>query len=109
MKSVKDAFLVVDVQYDFMPGGTLAVAHGDEVEPVINRLASAFSHVVLTQDWHPRSHISFAAIHAGRKPFEMMTLPYGEQVLWPTHLDRTQKVGRLMAMLERSKLDNRRD
>jgi nicotinamidase/pyrazinamidase len=85
MKPVEDVLLVVDVQYDFMPGGALAVAHGDDVVPVINRLAPAFSHVVLTQDWHPRSHVSFAANHEGRRPFEMMTLPYGEQVLWPTH------------------------
>ncbi|SAK94380.1 nicotinamidase [Caballeronia fortuita] len=85
MKSVEDVLLAVDVQYDFMPGGALAVARGDEVVPVINRLARAFSHVVLTQDWHPRSHVSFAANHAGRKPFETMTLPYGEQVLWPVH------------------------
>ncbi|BAN23136.1 bifunctional nicotinamidase/pyrazinamidase [Caballeronia insecticola] len=85
IKPVEDVLLVVDVQYDFMPGGALAVARGDEVVPVINRLARAFSHVVLTQDWHPRSHVSFAANHAGRAPFETMTLPYGEQVLWPVH------------------------
>lgn len=85
MKPVEDVLLVVDVQYDFMPGGALAVARGDEVVPIVNRLARAFSHVVLTQDWHPRSHVSFAANHAGRKPFETMTLPYGEQVLWPVH------------------------
>ncbi len=85
MKNVSEVLLVVDVQNDFMPGGALAVAHGDEVVPVINRLARGFSHVVLTQDWHPASHISFAANHAGRQPFEMLTLPYGEQVLWPTH------------------------
>jgi nicotinamidase/pyrazinamidase len=85
MKNVNEVLLVVDVQNDFMPGGALAVTHGDEVVPVINRLARGFSHVVLTQDWHPASHISFAASHAGRQPFEMLTLPYGEQVLWPTH------------------------
>ncbi|GGD51431.1 bifunctional nicotinamidase/pyrazinamidase [Caballeronia grimmiae] len=85
MKSVEDVLLVVDVQYDFMPGGALAVARGDEVVPVVNRLARAFSHVVLTQDWHPASHVSFAANHAGRAPFETIALPYGEQVLWPTH------------------------
>jgi nicotinamidase/pyrazinamidase len=85
MKPVEDVLLLVDVQYDFMPGGALAVAHGDEVVPVINRLATAFSHVVLTQDWHPASHVSFAANHAGRAPFETIALPYGEQVLWPTH------------------------
>jgi nicotinamidase/pyrazinamidase len=85
MKPLEDILLVVDVQNDFMPGGALAVAHGDQVVPVINRLAQAFSHVVLTQDWHPRSHVSFAANHANRQPFETMTLSYGEQVLWPTH------------------------
>jgi nicotinamidase/pyrazinamidase len=85
MKNVNEVLLVVDVQNDFMPGGALAVAHGDEVVPVINCLARGFSHVVLTQDWHPASHISFAANHAGRQPFEMLALPYGEQVLWPTH------------------------
>ncbi len=85
MKSADDVLLVVDLQNDFMPGGALAVAHGDEVVPVANRLARAFSHVVLTQDWHPRSHVSFAANHAGRQPFEFITLPYGEQVLWPVH------------------------
>ena len=85
MKDAEDVLLVIDVQNDFMPDGALAVAHGDEVVPVINRLARGFSHVVLTQDWHPASHVSFAANHAGRTPFEMLTLPYGEQVLWPTH------------------------
>ncbi len=68
-----------------MPGGALAVAKGDEVVPVINRLAGGFDNVVLTQDWHPRDHISFATDHAGRKPFETTDLPYGEQVLWPPH------------------------
>lgn len=85
MKAANEVLLVVDVQNDFMPGGGLAVARGDEIVPLVNRLARGFSHVVLTQDWHPASHISFAANHAGRQPFEMMTLPYGEQVLWPTH------------------------
>ncbi|MDR5779395.1 bifunctional nicotinamidase/pyrazinamidase [Caballeronia sp. LZ065] len=85
MKPVEDVLIVVDVQPDFMPGGALAVARGDEVVPVINCIARGFSHVVLTQDWHPRSHVSFAANHAGRQPFETMTLPYGEQVLWPVH------------------------
>ncbi|CAG9173139.1 Nicotinamidase [Cupriavidus laharis] len=80
-----DCLLVVDVQNDFMPGGALAVPHGDEVVPVINRLAPAFSHVVLTQDWHPADHVSFAANHAGAEPFQMLALPYGQQVLWPVH------------------------
>ncbi|SAL67020.1 pyrazinamidase/nicotinamidase [Caballeronia udeis] len=85
MKGADEVLLVIDVQNDFMPRGALPVAHGDEVVPVINRLASAFSHVVLTQDWHPAKHISFADNHAGRAPFDMTTLSYGEQVLWPAH------------------------
>ncbi len=85
MRSADDVLLLIDLQYDFMPGGALAVAQGDEVVPVANRLARGFTHVVLTQDWHPAQHVSFAANHAGRAPFEMTTLPYGEQVLWPTH------------------------
>jgi len=77
--------IVVDVQNDFMPGGALAVPRGDEVVPVINRVAERFAWIVATQDWHPRGHASFASSHAGRKPFETMPLAYGEQVLWPDH------------------------
>jgi nicotinamidase/pyrazinamidase len=77
--------IVVDVQNDFMPGGALAVARGDEVVPVINRLAARFENVVLTQDWHPRGHASFASSHPGTKPFEVIQLHYGKQVLWPDH------------------------
>jgi len=77
--------IVVDVQNDFMPGGALAVPRGDEVVPVINRLAARFENVVLTQDWHPRGHASFASSHPGRKPFETIELAYGTQVLWPDH------------------------
>ncbi|AHI65307.1 bifunctional nicotinamidase/pyrazinamidase [Burkholderia thailandensis] len=85
MQRTDDVLLVIDVQNDFMPGGALAVAHGDEIVPVINRLAARFDHVVLTQDWHPRDHVSFAANHPGRAPFSTVELPYGEQVLWPVH------------------------
>lgn len=85
MMRTDDVLLVIDVQNDFMPGGALAVADGDAVVPVINRLARRFDQVVVTQDWHPRAHVSFAANHAGREPFSMLTLPYGEQVLWPVH------------------------
>ncbi|HWM44319.1 MAG TPA: bifunctional nicotinamidase/pyrazinamidase [Burkholderiales bacterium] len=77
--------IVVDVQNDFCPGGALAVPKGDEVVPVINRLAARFDNVVLTQDWHPRDHASFASSHPGKKPFETIELPYGKQVLWPNH------------------------
>jgi nicotinamidase/pyrazinamidase len=77
--------IVVDVQNDFCPGGALAVPRGDEVVPLINRLAARFDNVVFTQDWHPRGHASFASSHPGRKPFETIELAYGKQVLWPDH------------------------
>jgi nicotinamidase/pyrazinamidase len=77
--------LVIDVQNDFCPGGRLAVAEGDEVVPVVNRLAERFEHVVLTQDWHPRGHSSFATSHPGRAPFESVDMSYGPQTLWPDH------------------------
>lgn len=80
-----DVLIVVDVQYDFLPGGALAVPDGDAVIEPINRLAKVFRHVVLTQDWHPEGHASFASSHAGKKPFETTELPYGTQVLWPNH------------------------
>lgn len=81
----RDALLVVDIQNDFCPGGGLAVPRGDEVVPVINRLAPRFEHVVLTQDWHPRGHQSFASAHPGRKPYDTITVAYGSQILWPDH------------------------
>jgi nicotinamidase/pyrazinamidase len=81
----KDVLLVIDVQNDFCPGGALAVPHGDEVVPVVNRLAGRFANVVLTQDWHPAGHESFASSHPGHKPFELTTASYGPQVLWPDH------------------------
>ncbi len=77
--------LVIDVQNDFLPGGALAVPRGDEVIAPINRLATRFANVILTQDWHPANHVSFASHHAGRKPYETIELPYGRQVLWPDH------------------------
>jgi nicotinamidase/pyrazinamidase len=80
-----DALIVVDMQYDFMPGGALPVAEGDAIVPLVNRLASRFATVVLTQDWHPPGHASFASSHPGAKPFETIRLAYGEQVLWPDH------------------------
>src|SRR5262245_13514232 len=80
-----DVLLVVDVQNDFCPGGTLAVPRGDEVVPPINRLGERFQHVVLTQDWHPSGHRSFASANPGRQPFETVAFAYGPQVLWPDH------------------------
>ena len=80
-----DALLVVDVQNDFCPGGALAVPGGGEVVPVVNRLAERFRHVLLTQDWHPPGHGSFASAHPGKTPFETAELFYGTQVLWPDH------------------------
>jgi nicotinamidase/pyrazinamidase len=80
-----DVLLVVDVQNDFCPGGRLAVPRGDEVVPIVNRLGKNFAHVVLTQDWHPPSHRSFASSHPGKQPFDTITLGYGPQILWPDH------------------------
>jgi len=79
------ALIVVDVQNCFTLGGSLAVERGDEIIPLINRIAKAFQNVVLTQDWHTPKHISFASSHAGKKPFDVIDLPYGKQVLWPDH------------------------
>ncbi|MDB5588739.1 MAG: nicotinamidase [Devosia sp.] len=80
-----DVLIVVDVQYDFLPGGSLAVAGGDEIVPLINTLAKRFINVIFTQDWHPADHISFASQHPGKNPFDLIDLPYGPQVLWPDH------------------------
>jgi nicotinamidase/pyrazinamidase len=81
----RDILLVIDVQNDFLPGGALAVPRGDEVVPLINRLARRFAHVAFTQDWHTPGHASFASTHPGRKPFETIEVAYGTQVLWPDH------------------------
>jgi len=80
-----DLLLVVDVQNDFCAGGALAVPGGDEVVAKVNRLATAFAHVLLTQDWHPPGHSSFASQHPGHRPFDTIQLPYGAQTLWPDH------------------------
>lgn len=81
----QDVLLVVDIQNDFCPGGALSVPRGDEVVAPINRLGQRFAHVVLTQDWHPPGHLSFASSHAGRKPYETIEVSYGRQILWPDH------------------------
>ena len=80
-----DCLVLVDLQYDFMPGGALAVAGGDTLVPVANRLAERFAHVVVTQDWHPAGHSSFASQHPGHAPFESVEMTYGAQTLWPDH------------------------
>jgi nicotinamidase/pyrazinamidase len=81
----KDVLVVVDVQNDFCPGGALPVQRGHEVVPAVNRYATLFRHVVLTQDWHPAGHHSFASAHAGREPYQAITAAYGTQILWPDH------------------------
>ena len=81
----RDILLLVDIQNDFCPGGALAVPRGDEIVPLVNRLARRFRHVVLTQDWHPRGHGSFASTYPGKKPYETIEVAYGAQVLWPDH------------------------
>jgi nicotinamidase/pyrazinamidase len=79
------ALLVIDVQNDFCPGGKLAVSGGDEIVPLVNRLTHGYMHVILTQDWHPQGHSSFASEHAGTEPFSQIEMPYGLQTLWPDH------------------------
>lgn len=81
----RDVLVVIDVQNDFCPGGALAVPQGDEIVPAVNRLAGEFAHVVLTQDWHPRGHASFASSHPGKQPFDTIDVSYGQQILWPDH------------------------
>ncbi len=85
MPADDDVLAVIDVQNCFVPGGTLPVPEGDKIIPLINRLGTAFRHVILTQDWHTPGHISFASSHPGKKPFDTVQLPYGTQVLWPDH------------------------
>jgi nicotinamidase/pyrazinamidase len=81
----EDVLLVVDIQNDFCPAGRLAIPHGDEIVPLINRLAPQFAHVALTQDWHPPEHLSFASSHPGKTPYEAIEVAYGTQILWPDH------------------------
>ena len=97
----KDAvLLVIDLQNCFLPGGTLAVNNGNEIIPVINQLGKKFSNVIFTQDWHTEGHSSFASSHEGKKPFETITLPYGEQVLWPDHCVQGSDDAKLAAGLD---------
>jgi nicotinamidase/pyrazinamidase len=82
----RDALLVIDIQNDFMPDGALAITDGDAIVPLINNLAKKFDHVILTQDWHPHQHISFATTHPNKLPFETIEVSYGPQNLWPEHV-----------------------
>lgn len=84
-KTAQSALIVIDVQNDFCPGGALAVPGGDEILPATNRLIALFDHVILTQDWHPAGHSSFASSHLGQSPFGSVKMPYGDQTLWPDH------------------------
>ena len=85
MRPANEALIVIDIQNDFCPGGALAVADGDAIIPRVNALMGDFAVVVLTQDWHPANHMSFAANHPGAAPFSLTQMPYGPQVLWPVH------------------------
>jgi nicotinamidase/pyrazinamidase len=85
MRDATQALLVIDVQNDFCPGGALAVSGGDDIVTGINALMAEFPAVILTQDWHPADHLSFASQHPGKAPMEMTEMPYGPQVLWPDH------------------------
>ncbi len=85
MRPATEALIVIDVQNDFCPGGALAVAGGDAIVPGINRLFDDFAVTVLTQDWHPADHSSFASQHPGMAPYQSVEMPYGTQVLWPDH------------------------
>jgi nicotinamidase/pyrazinamidase len=82
---MSSALIIIDMQNDFCPGGNLAVNGGHDIVPIINKLAADFAHIILTQDWHPNNHSSFASQHKGAAPFSQITMPYGPQTLWPDH------------------------
>jgi len=99
------ALIVIDVQNDFCPGGRLAVAGGDEIVPLVNRLIARADHVVLTQDWHPAGHSSFASSHPGGEPFSTIRMPYGPQTLWPDHCVQGSEGARFHPGLEWTKAE----
>ena len=99
------ALLVIDVQNDFCPGGALAVAGGDEIVAGINAIMGQFDAVILTQDWHPAGHSSFASLHDGQAPYDMIEMPYGSQVLWPDHCIQGTQGAAFHAMLETDRAD----
>jgi len=98
--TTEDVLLVIDVQNDFCPGGALAVTEGDAVLGPIHRVAARFEHIVLTQDWHPAGHSSFASAHVGKKAFETIEVSYGTQTLWPDHCVQGSKGAEFHASLQ---------
>ena len=103
--SDSDALLVIDIQNDFCPGGALAIPDGHEVVALTNKMMELFGTVVLSQDWHPAGHQSFASFHDGKNPMDMITLPYGEQVLWPDHCIQGSHGAQFHAELDTDKAD----
>lgn len=102
---MSNALIVIDVQNDFCPGGALAVPEGDLIVPGINALMQDFDAVILTQDWHPKGHSSFASSHAGKAPFDMTEMPYGPQVLWPDHCVQGSEGAAFHADLDTTRAD----
>ena len=98
--TASDALLVIDMQNCFVPGGTLPVKEGDKIAPLITQIAQRFQNVVLTQDWHTKDHVSFASQHQGKKPFELIALFYGNQVLWPDHCVQGSKDAEIVTGIE---------
>lgn len=105
MRPANEALIVIDVQYDFCPGGALAVEDGDAVVAPINRMMDEFSVRVLTQDWHPEGHSSFASQHPDKAPFDVTDMPYGPQVLWPDHCIQGSDGARLLLDLHTDRAD----
>lgn len=102
---MRKALIVIDVQNDFCPGGALAVPEGDQIVAPINDLMAEFDAVILTQDWHPAGHSSFASSHAGKAPYEMVDMPYGQQVLWPDHCVQGSQGAEFHASLNTTRAD----
>ncbi len=100
-----DALIVIDLQNDFCPGGALAVNEGDRIVPLVNRMIAEAGHVILTQDWHPAGHSSFASSHPGKTPFESIEMPYGPQTLWPDHCIQGSEGARFHSALEWNKAE----
>lgn len=99
------ALIIVDVQYDFLPGGSLEVAKGDEILPIINSIQKDYDLVVATQDWHPQDHLSFASKHEGRLPIEVIDLDGLEQVLWPDHCVQESYGAQISEDLDSSRIE----